>query len=139
MSESKHIFSETAVWKTESVFITPDGVRHPGEGESHITVYETKVINESWTDNHLKLRNEYRVTHMDGNRYLCRSENVRLGTQYGWMDLHDNTMFSKFEFEDSNYSGYEVITRNGDTAYVVGALYKGNQLENTWTATMRKQ
>lgn len=140
MQNEKHIFSESAVWKTESVFMTPDGVHHKGSGESHITVKKDKVINRSWTTNHLELKNEYRITHMDGNRYLCRSENARLGTQYGWMDLQGgNTMFSKFEFENTEYSGYEVITREGDVCHVYGALYKGNQLENTWTGTMTKQ
>lgn len=138
MQHDRHIFSESAAWKTESVFITPDGVRHEGMGESHVTIKERKIVNRSWITAHVEMQNDYRINHLEGNRYLCRSDNGLLGTQYGWMDIHYNTIFSKFEFENSEYNGYEIITRDGDVCRVSGALYRGNQLENTWTAVMRK-
>lgn len=139
MRTVRHIFSESGLWKTESVFITPGLEEKHGSGESRITVLKDRICNESWTNNgDLRLRNEYRISYFDNNRYLCKSENAVLGNQYGWMDIHNNVVFSKYLFEDSVHNGYEVITREGDTAHVVGALYRDNLLINTWTAVMTK-
>lgn len=140
MEDVKHIFSESGTWKTVSEFITPDGKIATGSGESHIVVKEDKIINKSWTKNDpFDFANEYRITPILGNRYMCRAENRALSsTQYGWMDFHLNTVFSKYVFENSDLNGYEVITREGDTCRVAGALYKGNNLVDTWTAVMTK-
>lgn len=139
MQEFKHIFSESAVWHTESVFITPSMEQKTGTGESQVTVTEDKIVNNSWSNNgDLSLRNEYRITPLEGNRFFCRSANAILGVQYGWMDIHKNTVFSKFVFEKSELNGFEVITREGDRCIVAGSLYDGNKLINTWTAVMTK-
>ncbi len=43
----KHLFSESAVWKTTAEFVVPDGAISRAEGESVISVCETEIINES--------------------------------------------------------------------------------------------
>ena len=64
--------------------------------------------------------------------------NPVIGVQTGFFDINQNTIYSKFSIKESELNGYEIIRRIEDTCYANGALYNGNELINTWSATLHK-
>lgn len=139
MKEYKHLLSESALWTTVSEFVDPKGEISKGEGQSIIEISDKKITNDSWANTpNGKMENKYTIRKLSETRYLYTSLNPVLGKQEGYFDVNKNYVFSKFEVENTNLNGYEVIRRIDDTCHASGALYDGNTLLNTWTATMTK-
>jgi len=135
----KHLFSESAHWKTTSAFVDSEGRVSEGIGESVITIGKDKITNQSWAmAGEQKLENDYVIIPHSSTRYEFRSENPALGVQEGFFDLNGNLVYSKFRIIDTDLNGFEVIRREGDICHATGALYSGNELINTWTARMEK-
>ncbi len=133
----KHLFSESALWKTTAEFVAPDGTISRAEGESLISIRGTEIINESWVQlGELRRTNNYKITPVSATEFNSESLNMELGKQIGVFNIDRSTIYSKFEIEGSAFGGYEIICREGDICYVQGALYDGNTLINTWSATM---
>jgi hypothetical protein len=135
----KHLFSESAIWKTTSEFVTPNGEISTAKGQSVISVGETEITNESWADvGGIRRMNNYKTTRVSGSEFTSESLNPELGKQTGIFNIDRNTLFSKFRIEETSLNGYEIIRREYDICYAPGALYDGDALVNTWTATMIK-
>ncbi len=136
----KHLFSESAVWKTTAEFVTPDGAISRAGGESVVSVGETEIINESWVQLGEVLRtNSYRIVPVSASELHSESLNPELGRQIGVFNIDRSTIFSRFRIENTPLGGYEIIRREGDVCYAQGALYDGDTLVNTWSATMRRR
>lgn len=134
-----HLLSETALWKTESEFVSADGTISPSAGETSICIEGTTIYNNSWTTmNDLKRENHYTIFILSPCYYDFESHNPDLGIQKGSFYLDRNTIFSKFVIESTMLNGFEIISRNGNTCITRGALYDDNKLINTWKATMKK-
>lgn len=135
----KHLFTESAVWKTTSEFVSPEGTISHAKGESTISVGEAGITNKSWVElGETKRVNNYKITPVSSFELTFESLNPELGKQTGIFNIDRNTIFSKFRIEDTALNGYEIIRREEDTCHVQGALYDNNTLINTWSATMRK-
>jgi len=139
MREYKHLLSESAIWSTVSEFVDAQGNISRGEGQSTIEVTGEQITNDSWIDPpNGRMENKYNIRKISDTRYLYTSQNPALGIQEGYFDVNKDYVFSKFRIENTNLNGYEVIRRVDDTCQTSGALYDGNTLVNTWTATMSK-
>ncbi len=135
----KHLFSESALWKTTAEFVAPDGTISGAEGESLISIRGTEIINESWVQlGELRRTNNYKITPVSATEFNSESLNPELGKQIGIFNIDRSTIFSKFTIENSALGGYEIICREGDICRAQGARYDGNTLINTWSATIRK-
>lgn len=134
-----HLLEENSLWESNSEFVTPDGKIMSATGETEITIDGNKIENKSWAMlNETKIENFYSITKITENKYSFVSENPSLGTQKGIFTVDRNTVFSKFQIEDSDMNGFEVIIRNSDTCTVYGALYNQNELINSWNASMKR-
>lgn len=135
----KHLFSESAVWKTISEFVSPDGKITHAEGESVISVQETVIMNESWAIlNNTKRVNNYRITSISPYEFIFDSSNPELGKQTGVFHIDRDRVFSKFKIVETTLNGFEIVRRENDVCFVQGALYDNDTLINTWSATMHK-
>lgn len=133
----KHFLSESAVWKTRSEFVTPDGQISYAEGESIISVTGKEIINESWAQmENIKRINNYKITPLSQSEFAFESLNPELGTQTGTFHVDRNILFSKFRIKGTTINGYEIIRRENDVCYAQGALYESDSLINTWRAVM---
>lgn len=140
MEQTKNLLSETATWTTYAEFMDAEGKITKEKGESAILVGEKEIINKSWAGTGgKKITNDYRITPVAAHAYRYESVNPALGIQKGMFHIDRNRLYSKFHIEDSLLSGFEIITRNGDSCHAYGALYQGNELVNTWYAVMEKQ
>lgn len=140
MCKELHLLSESAVWITESEF-TDSAENHTiGKGESQVEVNDVYVTNTSWIEiaNDDRIINIYSIEKIQNNYYRYQSNNPALGTQVGTFSIDRNRIYSKFAIISIQLNGFEIIIRNGNTCYTYGALYNGNELINTWIATMRK-
>lgn len=136
----KHLFSESAVWVTESEFTDANGNISKGNGESHITVSEDKILNKSWAKTgNITISNNYEMTKVSDNQIDYCSLNPDLGSQSGTFYVTGNNVFSKFTVYNTELNGFEIIRQEGDTCFATGALYNGDELVNTWTAVMKKE
>ncbi len=134
-----HLLEDNSLWKSNSEFVTPDGKIMSATGETEITIDGNKIENKSWAMlNETKIENFYSITKISDNKYSFVSENPSLGTQKGIFTVDRNTVFSKFQIEDSDMNGFEVIIRNSDICTVYGALYNQNELINSWNASMKR-
>lgn len=134
-----HLLSETALWKTESEFVSTDGTISPSAGETSICIEGDTIYNKSWVAmDGAKRENNYTIFVVSPCQYNFESLNPELGTQKGTFHLDRNTIFSKFIIEATKLNGFEIISRNGNTCLTRGALYDGDKLINTWKATMKK-
>jgi hypothetical protein len=101
-----HLLSETAVWKTESEFILPDGKISRAIGETSIIVQENEIKNNSWVSfGESKRINNYSITVVSKNELLFESLNPELGIQKGKFNIDRNTIYSKFIVENTNLNG----------------------------------
>lgn len=139
MEKPLNFLSETAHWETVSEFTTPDGVISKGMGESLIEVNDTGITNKSWVSiNKKKIENNYVIHKVSENRYEYTSLNPAFGVQKGYFDISGEIIFSKFLIDQSDLNGYEIIKREGHICLANGALYKGDELINTWKAVLVK-
>ncbi len=135
-----HLLSETAVWKTESEFILPDGKISRAIGETSIIVQENEIKNNSWVSfGESKRINNYSITVVSKNELLFESLNPELGIQKGKFNIDRNTIYSKFIVENTNLNGFEIIKREDNLCFANGALYDADDLINTWNAILIKQ
>ncbi len=117
-----HLLLEEALWESISEFVTPDGKISNATGESEIIINGDKIENKSWAMlNGSKITNFYSIT------------------KKGIFLIDRNTIFSKFRIENSDMNGFEVITRDKDICKAYEALYNGDELVNTWQATMKRK
>ncbi|MDR2040229.1 MAG: hypothetical protein LBQ60_20100 [Bacteroidales bacterium] len=136
----KHFLSESAIWKTSSEFVAPDGKISFAEGESVISIHGTEITNESWVQlESIKRSNHYKITRVSPSELIFESFNPELGKQTGIFNIDRNTVFSKFKIEETSLNGFEIIRREADTCYTQGALYDNDSLVNTWSAVMNKE
>ena len=134
-----NLLSEEAIWNTSSIFTDSEGNTSHGSGESHIRIMDNIIYNHSWSTLQGKsIENNYIIKQISKNKYKYQSENPTLGIQSGYFDINDNIIFSKFNIENTNLNGFEIIVRNKDTCIAKGALYNGEELINTWNAEMKK-
>lgn len=134
-----HLLSETGKWKTESEFVSPDGIISKATGESNIVVNKQEIRNNSWAVlSNIKRINNYKITRITDNEYQFESLNPELGNQKGTFSIDRNTIYSKFTIEGTNLNGFEIIKRLNDICHANGALYDGEKLINTWNAVMNK-
>lgn len=135
-----HLLSETAIWKTESEFITPDGTVSKALGETSILIKGNEIENNSWAFfGTLKRENNYSINPGSINEFNFQSLNPELGIQNGRFNIDRNIIYSKFIIENTDLNGFEIIRREGDRCYANGALYAGGNLINSWRAVMTKQ
>jgi hypothetical protein len=138
--EKMHLLSENSLWETTSEFVAPDGSISKAEGETEILVGNDGIENRCWALlNGSKIENFYSITKITDNKYLFVSENPGLGTQKGIFSVDRNIIYSKFTIENSEMNGFEVIIRNNDVCDAYGSLYNGDELINTWKATMKRK
>lgn len=137
MEDIKHLLSESATWETSSSFVDGEGNVSSGKGESQIIIAEDHILNQSWAiTGKRKLVNNYTIRLISPTRYQYQSDNPDLGIQKGFFDINGNKVFSKFRIDNTDLNGYEIISREGNTCHASGALYKNDELINTWTALM---
>ncbi len=135
-----HFLSNTALWESLSEFVTPDGKISNATGESEIIINGDKIEIKSWAMlNDSKITNFYSITKITETKYTFISENPNLGIQKGIFSIERNTIFSKFRIENSDMNGFEVITRDNDLCKAYGALYNGDELVNSWQATLKRK
>lgn len=135
----KHLFSKSVIWETTSEFVAPDGEISYAKGKSVISVGEMEITNKSWADiGGIRRVNNYKITPVTPSEFISESVNPELGKQTGIFNIERNTVFSKFRIEGTTLNGYEIIRREDTICYAQGALYDGDILVNTWTATMCK-
>jgi len=134
-----HLLSETAKWKTESEFVSPDGIISKATGESYIIVKKQEIRNDSWAVfGGMKRVNNYKIRIVSNYEYHFESLNPELGIQKGIFNVDRNLIYSKFTIEGTNLNGFEIIKRLDDICYANGSLYDGEKLINTWNAVMNK-
>lgn len=134
-----NFLSEEAVWTSVSEFVDPHGMSMVCQGKSSIKFDNDLIVNESSSTFGEKiLTNDYEIRFVSENRYSYTSRNPALGIQTGFFDINHHTIYSKFTIEDSELNGYEIIRRVDNICYANGALYNGNDLINTWSATLHK-
>ena len=108
--------------------------------ESVISVFETGIVNESWAQiGDVKRINNYKITSVSLTGFSYESLNPELGKQTGVFNIDRNTVFSRFNIEETSLNGYEIIRREGNICYAQGALYDNNKLVNTWNAILTKK
>jgi len=135
-----HFLSDMALWESFSEFVTPDGKISNATGESQIIINDNKIENRSWVMlNGLKITNFYSIIKNTETNYTFLSENPSLGIQKGIFSIDRNIIFSKFRIENSDMNGFEVIIRDNDICKAYGALYNGNELVNSWQATLKRK
>ncbi len=135
-----HLFSESAVWKTESEFILPDGKISRALGETSIVVQKSGIKNNSRVSFGESQRiNNYSIKIISKNELTFESFNPELGIQKGRFNIDRNIIYSKFIVEDTNLNGFEIIEREDDLCFANGALYDADDLINTWNAILIKQ
>lgn len=140
MNMMNNFLSEEAVWESISEFVDSNGKAMICKGKSRIKFEGEMIVNESFSSFGEKtLTNDYEIRFVSENRYSYISRNPALGIQTGFFDVNKNTIYSKFSIKESKLNGYEIIRRIDDTCYVNGALYNGNELINTWSATLYKE
>jgi|SRR5574344_1583758 hypothetical protein len=138
--EIMHLLSESAIWKTESEFISNNGAISNAIGETSIVYGNDIIKNNSWACfGETKRVNNYSIKTISGNELSFESTNPELGIQRGKFNIDRNIIFSKFIIENTSLNGFEVIRREGDLCYANGALYDGDNLINTWNAKLTKQ
>ncbi|MEH0153922.1 hypothetical protein V6R21_07220 [Limibacter armeniacum] len=138
--ETMHLFSESAIWKTASEFISPDGKISKAFGETSVIVKANEIKNNSWASfGELKRVNDYAIKVISKNELTFESLNPELGIQKGKFNIDRNIIYSKFTIENTKLNGFEIIRREHDLCYANGALYDGENLINTWVAIMTKQ
>lgn len=134
-----NLLSETALWKTESEFVTPNGNIARSMGETKVEVKGEAISNNSWVIlGGEKRENNYKIVRVNTNEYQFESSNPELGMQTGKFNIDRNIIYSKFQVKGTQYNGFEVITRNGDECTVLGILYEGEKAINSWKAIMKK-
>ncbi|MFA6727431.1 MAG: hypothetical protein WCS17_04325 [Prevotella sp.] len=134
-----NFLSEEAVWESISEFVDSNGKSMACQGKSSIKFKGEIILNESYSSFGEKtLTNDYEIRIVSENRYSYTSMNPVIGVQTGFFDINQNTIYSKFSIKESELNGYEIIRRIEDTCYANGALYNGNELINTWSATLHK-
>ena len=135
-----NLLSESAIWKSTSEFVDANGDISSGIGESRIEVSNTMIYYESWLElNGCKITHNYQIVKKDETRYSFRSEHQAYGTQKGVFNADRNILFSKFIVEGTELNGFEVIIRKKNECEFKGALYKNDELINTWTSMMLKK
>ncbi|MDR0660867.1 MAG: hypothetical protein LBG19_08745 [Prevotellaceae bacterium] len=140
MNNELHLLSESAVWITESEFTDLAKNRSAGNGESHIKVDGQRLTNTSWVEmaDGSRISNTYSIEKIQDNLYRYNSSSPALGIQASTFITDKSCVYSKFAVKNTRLNGFEVIIRNGNTRHAHGALYNGDELINTWVATMRK-
>ncbi|WP_020614004.1 hypothetical protein [Sediminispirochaeta bajacaliforniensis] len=135
-----HLLAENALWETFSEFVTPDGNIINARGETEIIINKNDIENKSWVMlNNSRIENFYSITKISKTKYSFISENPSLGTQRGTFSIDRNTIFSRFQIENSDMNGFEVIIRNNDVCKAYGALYNNDELINSWSANMNRR
>lgn len=86
-----------------------------------------------------KMDNNYKIERLSENRYQYTSLNPALGVQKGFFDVFGSNVYSRFRIEDTELNGYEIIRRTDNTCFANGILYNGNEVINTWSATLNKR
>jgi hypothetical protein len=138
--ENMHLLSETATWKTQSEFVTPEGEINQGIGETRITIMDEIILNDSWVEQgDSKIENNYKIRKVSPNEYDFESSNPDLGIQKGKFNIERNVVYSKFRIEGTGLNGFEVIERNDNICQAYGALYDKEKLVNSWKAVMKKK
>ncbi|MCD7899562.1 MAG: hypothetical protein LUH22_06735 [Bacteroides sp.] len=138
--KERHFLFESIIWESVSEFVTPNGDVSKGIGESVIQLNGDLITNESWAIiKGKRVDNNYKIRRLSENRYQYTSQNPKLGTQKGYFDISGSIIYSKFMIENTQLNGYEIIRRIDDICYSIGALYNGDELVNTWNATLRKR
>ena len=135
-----HLLSETAIWKSESEFVSPEGTITKAFGESSIVVKGSEIKNNSWASfGESERMNNYSIKAISENELTFESLNPELGIQKGKFNIDRNIIYSKFIIENTNLNGFEIIKRENNLCYTNGALYDGDRLINTWNAILIKQ
>ena len=135
-----NLFSESGIWRSTAEFVDAKGNISAGIGESRIDISFPVIIHESWMElNGCKTINNYQIVKKKEGCYSFRSENPSLGIQTGVFNVDRNILFSKFIVEGTEMNGFEVIIRKKNECESKGALYKSNELINSWTAVMMKK
>jgi hypothetical protein len=135
-----NLLSETALWITESEFVTPDGVITRSKGETKVEVQDKTIFNNSWVEfDSTKRVNNYKISILHENEYHYESSNPELGIQIGKFNIDRNVIYSKFCVKGTKLNGFEVITRNGNECIAFGILYEEEDVINTWKAIMKKK
>jgi hypothetical protein len=134
-----NLLSESALWKTESEFVTPQGIIIPSKGETEIEIKGKVIINNSWTmfDNNKRVNN-YKICKLNESEYGFKSLNPELGIQTGKFNIDRNTIYSRFYIKETNFNGFEVIIRNNNECSATGILYDDEEVINSWKAIMKK-
>jgi hypothetical protein len=110
------------------------------EGESVVSVDNTEIINDVWVASKgINRRNTYRITHVSKCQMIAESINPDLPRMTGSFDIDRNILHFRFQMDGSRQNGHEVITRRRNVCYVCGALYDGDALLQTWTATINRK
>jgi hypothetical protein len=134
-----NLLSETALWKTESEFVTPTGNITRSMGETKVEVKGKTISNHSWVIlGGEKRENNHKIVRVNTNEYQFESSNPELGIQTGKFNIDRNVIYSKFQVKGTPYNGFEVINRHGDECTVWGILYDGDKVINSWQANMKK-
>lgn len=135
-----NLLSETAVWRSTAEFVDAEGNISSGIGESRIEISAFGITNESWLElKGNKIINNYQIFKEDDHKYQFQSDNMTLGIQKGCFNVDRNILFSKFVVEGTDLNGFEIIVRNKNECHAKGALYKNDQLVNSWRAVMVKK
>jgi hypothetical protein len=135
-----HLLSESAVWKTESEFILPDGKISRAIGETSIVVQKSEIKNNSWVSFGESQRiNNYSIKVISKNELIFESLNPELGIQKGKFNIDRNIIYSKFIVENTNLNGFEIIKREDNFCFSNGALYDADNLINSWNSILTKK
>ncbi len=135
----KHFFSDSGTWKTTAEFVAPDGRVMLSEGETVISVGKDGVMSEAWVaSEEINRRNTYRIIPVSATEMTAESVDPYQPYLTGALNIDRNNLHFKYRMEGSAVNGYEIITRKGTVCYAYGALYNGNSILQTWTATLNK-
>lgn len=135
----KHFFSDSGIWKVIAEFVDPDGKVMHSEGESVISVGSDEIINETWVaSEEINRRNTYKITPVSKSEMVAESLNPDLPHLTGVFSLDRSMLHFKYQVDGSSVNGYEIISRKDSVCYAYGAIYDGNTLLQTWTATLNK-
>ncbi len=135
----KHFFSDSGNWKVVAEFLYPDGTVMSSEGEAEIMVDKGGIFNEVRVDSlEIVRHNTYKITRVSKLEMFAESLDPDLPRLTGALRVDRNMLFFKYEMAEGDVNGYQIIHRHDTVCYTYGALYRGDMLTNTWTATLNK-
>ncbi|MDR1671502.1 MAG: hypothetical protein LBR57_03185 [Alistipes sp.] len=141
MDTQIHLLSDSGSWNVAAEFVDSQGRIRKSNGRVVISPDPESgdMLSEIWVASRVIDRHStYRISHSGPSTMMCDSVAPASKRLSGAFNVDRNMLFLKFSMGEIGVNGYQIAHRNGQVCYVHGAIYRGDDFFQNWTATLTK-